>query len=407
MESRRRSHTWLQAALAVGVLAAAGLVWQQQRAHARLISFLEGDPQTGARLLEWKGCLRCHSVNGQGGRVGPDLGAPSPPRSSLNQVVAGMWNHGPRMWERMGQEKISLPELSQEEMAQIFAYLYTIRYVDEAGDVEHGQRLFTSMGCIRCHAIRGKGGIQGPDLATIGGVDTPIVWAQEMWNHAPAMEVKMQQVGVSRPRFEGTEMNDLLAFIRNVCEGPRSEHKLLPASASRGARVFKKKSCTACHSVEGEGGKAGPELGPTHQLPSTLAQFAGEMWNHSPEMFRVMKTQGIDRPSFENQEMADVMAYLNSLRYFEPTGTARAGAAVFSERGCARCHGTNAEGTASGEVLRGRGEVYNSISLATSLWNHGPAMYRQARKLSVPWPRLEDSDPGDLTAFLNSTQPKP
>lgn len=406
MASRRRSQTWLLA-LVVAALAAAGLVWQQHRARVRMISFLEGDPQAGARLLESKGCLHCHSVNGQGGRVGPDLGAPSPPRSNLSQVVAGMWNHGPQMWERMGQEKISPPELSRDEMAQVFAYLYTIRYVDEAGDVERGERLFTSLGCIRCHAIRGKGGRQGPDLSTIGGVDTPIVWAQEMWNHAPAMEAKMQQAGVSRPRFEGSEMSDLLAFIRNVCDGPRSEYKLLPASASRGAKVFESKSCIVCHSVNGEAGKVGPELGPTHKLPPTLAQFAGEMWNHSPEMFRAMKAQGIDRPSFEKQEIADVMAYLNSFRYFEPTGTARVGATVFAERGCARCHGTNAEGTASGHVLRGRGDVYNSVSLATSLWSHGPAMYREAKKLSVAWPRLEDSDLGDLIAFLNSPQEKP
>jgi cytochrome c len=101
------------------------------------------------------------------------------------------------------------------------------------------------------------------------------------------------------------------------------------------------------------------------------------------------------------------MAYLNSLRYFEPTGTAREGATVFAERGCARCHGSKGEGTASGQVLRGRGDVYNTISLATSLWNHGPAMYRQAKKLSVPWPRLEDNDPGDLIVFLNSAREKP
>lgn len=405
MASRGPSKIWLLAALAVA-LAGAGLIWRH-RAHARPVTFLDGDPQAGARLLESKGCLHCHAVNGQGGRVGPDLAAPTAPRSNMSEVVAGMWNHAPQMWERMAQEKISPPELSREEVAQVFAYLYTIRYVDEAGDAEHGERLFRSLGCVRCHAIRGQGGHQGPDLASIGGVDTPIVWAQEMWNHAPAMEAKMQQVGVVRPRFEGAEMNDLLAYVRKVCDGPRSEYKLLPASASRGAELFAKKSCIACHSVKGKGGKVGPELGPQHRLPPTLAQFAGEMWNHSPEMYRAMRERGIDRPSFENQEMADVMAYLSSLRYFEPTGTAVVGSAVFSQRGCAHCHGSNAEGTPSGPVLRGRGDVYNSISLATALWSHGPEMYRQTQKLSVPWPKLEESDLGDLIAFLNAPSEKP
>lgn len=402
MDRGHRSWMWRLIALSVAVVAVAGLVWQQHRARARAITFLDGDPMRGGRLLESKGCLHCHAVNGQGGHIGPDFGAPAPSHGDITQVVAGMWNHAPAMWQRMGEAKIPPPELSRDDMAQVFAFLYAIRYVDEGGDEERGERLFTSKGCIRCHAVRGQGGSQGPDLSTIGGVDTPIIWAQEMWNHAPAMEVKMQQAGVGRPQFEGNEMNDLLAFIRKVCEGPRSEYKLLPASSARGARVFQKKSCSVCHSVSGEGGKVGPELGPKHPLPPTLAQFAGAMWNHSPEMFRVMKAQGIARPAFENQEMADVMAYLNSLRYFEPTGTAGAGASHFAERGCARCHGARAEGTASGPALRGRGGDYNTVSLATALWSHGPEMYRQTQKLSVAWPRLETSDLGDLIAFLNS-----
>ena len=32
-----------------------------------------GDPRTGAELFRSKGCARCHRVNGEGGRLGPDL----------------------------------------------------------------------------------------------------------------------------------------------------------------------------------------------------------------------------------------------------------------------------------------------------------------------------------------------
>jgi putative heme-binding domain-containing protein len=60
-----------------------------------------GDPAKGKALFEFKGdCLRCHRVNGTGGRIGPDLsdigvarraGGPSPP---IESMVAG---NGPAM----------------------------------------------------------------------------------------------------------------------------------------------------------------------------------------------------------------------------------------------------------------------------------------------------------------------
>jgi len=55
-----------------------------------------------------------------------------------------------------------------------------------------------------------------------------------MWNHAPKMEAGMQQLGAAWPKFEDGEMNDLLAYVREVCGGPRQETALLPANPDRG-----------------------------------------------------------------------------------------------------------------------------------------------------------------------------
>ena len=40
--------------------------------------------------------------------------------------------------------------------------------------------------------------------------------------------------------------------------------------------------------------------------------------------------------------------------------------------------------------------------MAAALWRHGPAMYRRAQDLGVPWPMLAEKDVGDLIAFLNT-----
>lgn len=402
MTLQRQLLIWILAALAATALLAAVLVWEHKYTRQRYATFLAGDPHEGARLFEKKGCIQCHRAGGASGWSGQALGVELRPKSTINELVAAMWNHAPRMWERMRAENVAYPVLSHEELAHLFAYLYTVRYLDEPGDTERGRQQFGAKGCRRCHAARGQGGKIGPDLSVLGGVDTPIVWTQAMWNHAPAMEAWMQKLGLAWPKFEDGEMNDLLAYVREVSGGPRREYQLLPADPDRGGKLFESKSCIVCHSVKGEGGRIGPALGARRQPPTTIVQFAGLMWNHSPEMWRAMKARNIPRPTFEGHEMADLIAFLYSVQYFEPGGSPQLGESLFARRGCSRCHGAHAEGTVLGPALGGRGKTFSSIALGQALWSHGQKMYQRAQQLGVPWPTLAESDVGDLVVFLNT-----
>ncbi len=401
MSLRRKLLISSLAILGAGALLIGGLRWSQSYARAHWSNFLVGDPHLGSELFQQKGCAQCHAINGVGGKIGPDLGNEQPVPSGLDEIVTAMWNHAPTMWERMRREKISYPELSYQEMAHLFAYLYTVRYLDEPGDADRGRGLFESKNCIRCHAIHGKGGTIGPELSTVGA-DTPIAWAQEMWNHAPAMEAELAKLNLSWPEFQGGEMNDLLAYVREECSGPRREFEFLPADPDQGARLFQSKECIVCHAVKGEGGHIGPELGPQRGQPLTLVDFAGAMWNHSPKMWREMQARKVARPTFTGREMADLIAFLFSARYFEPGGSPQIGEMLFTRRGCSNCHGPRAEGTPSAPALRGQGKNFTSVTLAAALWSHGPAMEERARERGLPWPKLQVSDVGDLLVFLNS-----
>ena len=402
MTAKRQFVLWIVAALAASLFLAWVLKWEHEYSRKRWSSFLVGDPHEGSHLFREKGCADCHSVNGMGSTLAPDLGFEQPPRSSLNQLVTAMWNHAPRMWERMRSLNKPYPSLRYEHMANLFAYLYTARYVDEPGDALRGRQLFAAKGCGRCHALYGVGGRVGPDLSTLAGVDTPIAWTQAMWNHAPSMETEMRRLGLPWPKFANREMNDLLAYIRDVTGGPRREYELLPADSSRGWKLFQSKSCIQCHAVKKEGGRVGPELGAGRQPPVTFVQFSALMWNHSPEMWRAMEARGMSRPTFAGREMADLIAFLHSVRHFEPGGSPQVGEMLFNRRGCSGCHGARGEGAPSGPALRGRGRTFSSVTLATELWDHGPKMYERTRKLGLPWPVLQDDDIGDLLSFLNT-----
>ena len=400
-----RNQLLIWAAAAAAALTGLGLVlwWESKAGNTRGATLWVGDPRVGAKLFfQKKHCGQCHSVNGYGGKQAPDLGYTKMPEKSLSQLVCALWNCAPRMWDQMRTAKMYYPALNQKEMSHLFAFLYTSRYLDEPGDRTRGEELLHSKGCTRCHGTGQAAANGAPELSAVIGVDTPILWMQTMWNHAPQMEAQMQKVGIPWPKFEGPDMNDLLAYVREVSRWPRRESQVLPANPIRGWRLFQKKSCIQCHSVNGEGGRIGPELGPNRKLPLSVVQFAALMWSHSPEMWRIQANEKLPRPRFDGQEMADLVAFLSNLRYFEPAGSAPMGETRFSERQCHRCHGEKGEGSRYGPALRGRGHSYTTVSLATALWSHGPKMYQRTLELNIPWPTLTESDVGNLISFLNA-----
>jgi cytochrome c2 len=382
---------------AVAALAFTGaMVTQSRRARERWSLFLAGSPQEGSRVFRDKGCIRCHSVNGEGGKVAPDLGRKKPAQSSLPQLVTAMWNHAPQMWERMRADGVSYPSLSYDETAQLLAYLYMSRHVDDPGDPARGHELFESKRCVRCHAVRGVGGRIGPDLAAVSDLTGPMEWTEALWNHASGMRQATEQEGIAWPQFQGHELRDLYAFVRHNA----STSSVPQGDPERGWQAFQQKSCTGCHSIRTADQLEGPSFGPERQLPETFTELGGVMVSHSPQMEKAMARQGVTRPELSAQEMTDIFAFLYSLRYVEPAGSPHVGASVFNWRGCSRCHGENAQGSERAPGLRGR--TYNSITLAVALWRHGQQMYAQTRQMGLGWPTLVEADVGDLLAFLNS-----
>jgi mono/diheme cytochrome c family protein len=72
-----------------------------------------------------------------------------------------------------------------------------------------------------------------------------------------------------------------------------------------GAKVFASKHCASCH----EGSGSAPKLaGNTY----TGAAMVSALWHHGPRMLDQMKAKGIAWPRFDGDDMANLIAYLNS-----------------------------------------------------------------------------------------------
>src|SRR5437868_13214533 len=83
-------------------------------------------------------------------------------------------------------------------------------------------------------------------------------------------------------------------MLRTAHRTLRSLHAALPICW----QVFQMK-CIQCHAVRGNGGHAGPELGPDHDLPHTSVQLATVLWNHAPAMIQSARDASMSAPRSE------------------------------------------------------------------------------------------------------------
>ncbi len=359
------------------------------------------DPLAGSRVFGAKGCVKCHAISGSGGKIGPDLGRIPRPRTFYDLATA-MWNHAPRMAERMAQLGIARPQLDARETGDLIAFLFTLDYFDSRGNEDVGRRLFNEKRCVVCHQVGGAGGVVGPNLDGLKQWGSPIYLATAMWNHGPQMVEVMKAKGISRPTFKDSDLRDLIAYI-NVASPvlPQGPLYVLPGRAVQGRILFAQKRCIECHSVGGQGGKVGPDLA-ERGLHRSLSQFTAAMWNKAPAMTEAMKARAVAVPQLKPEEMADIVAYLYSVGYFGQAGDKKNGAAVATSKGCLGCHGLHGErGKPAGDLARVKG-LDSPAAVLAALWNHVVVKDSRAERERKPWPELAPAEMADLVAFLTS-----
>lgn len=388
-------------------VAVAGLLLVAPLDAARAQSVLSPsqDPLAGARVFGSKGCVKCHSINGVGGKVGPDLARSLKPRSFYD-VATAMWNHLSRMADRMKQLGITRPQLTAQEAGDLVGFLYTLNYFDPPGNTAAGRQLFSEKKCIICHQVGGTGGVVGPNLDSLKQFASPIYVASAMWNHGPAMAEVMKAKGVERPSFTGPELRDLIAFLAPATGGaPEGPLYVLPGRPALGRELFVEKKCIQCHSVGGVGGQVGPDLVALGVRRSPV-EFAATIWNKAPAMIAAMAKRGITVPQLRPEDMADLVAYLYSVRYFASGGSVPKGWVVASNKGCLQCHAVSGErGKPASDLTRAKG-LDSSAAVLAALWNHTVVTPKVAGK-QLDWPVFKADEMADLVTLLESiSQPR-
>lgn len=151
------------------------------------------DADRGRGLSRERGCITCHSINGEGGKRAPDLGRMVERGFSPYRLAGLLWNHAPVMWAAVERARIARPELTRQEAADLFAYFFAARYFESPGDARRGRRLFRSKGCAGCHGIQSpvrEGVRPGAAWQSLGD---SISLAQQMWNHSREMRLALDR----------------------------------------------------------------------------------------------------------------------------------------------------------------------------------------------------------------------
>jgi len=265
------------------------------------------------------------------------------------------------------------------------------------GSATRGARLFETKGCITCHALDGQGGTDAPDLGRrAADLYSPDGLAAAMWNHAPRMWESMREADVDVPTFSSDEAADLFSFFYSRL------YFTVPGDPVRGRRAFADKNCIVCHPLDRTPNtdSIGPPVSEWAPVRSPII-WAERMWNHANEMSAEMEEAVLRWPRFTEQEMVDVLVYLEDLptarspqAVFEP-GDPEAGRQVFTAR-CETCHGFRP--TLPGRVdLLERATPMTMMGYAAAMWNHAPMMdARSADDL----PALEDGAMNDVVSYL-------
>ncbi len=266
-----------------------------------------GDLRRGAIAYSELGCSSCHTLGGKGGPGGGPLDRFSAYPSPV-VLAQAMWNAGPAMQREQLARGTRIPQFAGKEMADIQAFIRSRgvradRRVQllPLPDPSRGAAVFKAKRCASCHGSGSRG--SGPDLRSAHLHRTVAEISGILWNHSYAMQDSMRARGIPFPSLEEADMADLisylhfLGFFRDQGD-PRT-----------GAAIFRERGCASCH--------GGPEAQAPDLSTSALATdpvgLSSAMWNHAPEMHRLMAEQAVAWPAFEPGDMGHVAAFLRQV----------------------------------------------------------------------------------------------
>lgn len=165
-----------------------------------------------------------------------------------------------------------------------------------AAKVDSGKRAFASAGCVACHGAQGQGTNVAPQIAP-----PPL--------EVPAfMSYVRQPTGTMPPVSADTasdqKLSDIYAYLKSVAPASQAGEAGAAGNAANGKKLFLAYGCYQCHGYVGQGGSAGPRIGPP---PLSLAFLLSYVRHPARQM------PPYTEKVVSDQDLTDIFAYLKSM----------------------------------------------------------------------------------------------
>lgn len=202
------------------------------------------------------------------------------------------------------------PAQAAEEAPDPLGYVIDPEALDDPAAIADGRELYRT-GCVSCHGVEGVGAAGGPAIVDAGAASAHFYLTTGRMPHAGGPDVQAVR---KDPAYSPEEIEDLVAYVASLGEGPEIPHvDLSEGSVQEGGDLFRG-ICAACHSASGAGGalsfgQNAPSLDQATPVQVYEAMLVG------PGQMPVFGP-----PSYSEEQLNSIVAYVETLQELDDPG---------------------------------------------------------------------------------------
>ncbi len=403
-----------------------------------------GSTEEGKKLFKDSRCVSCHSVEGKGGTLAPELSKIS--SKMVPERLSRIIKNPHELWAA---SRMPIYGFSDQEILKIVNFLAG-EYIDldlderqaaaqalmvQRGNKLQGKELIEKQGCTACHTkiegVKDRGEI-GVELTTIGGIHishlefgrvqvTPHDRTVPNWLYNKMKNSRLFKAELKMPdyAFSDREAEAVTTYLLGM-KGqevpaaytlPLGERPSTYAPQGKFGQVLDKYRCFTCHQIYGKGGEMATDLS---QEGSRVKKTWLQKFMKAPDTIRPILVERMPLFKIQDSEIETLYAYFGTTlvddRVENLTGrvaeTASHNAALIQtgkdlynkKYACQTCHQINQQGGLIGPVLT---KVGDRLRLEWILYYlRDPKAF--VKRSVEPVYKLTDKEIEALAAFLAS-----